>query len=71
MIEWNFNEFDKKGMTKMKAVTKGAMVGVATGCLTAAAIVKGSNMKKHHKKKAERAAKSIGSAIQDIVGMVK
>lgn len=55
----------------MKPVTKGAMIGVATGCLTAAAIVKGSNMKKNHKKKAEHAAKSIGTAIQDIVGMVK
>ena len=58
-------------MTKMKTVTKGAMIGVATGCLTAAAIVKGSNMKKCNKKKAERAAKSLGNAVQDIVSMVK
>lgn len=55
----------------MRAVTKGAMIGVATGCLTAAAIVKGSNMKKNNKKKAEHAAKSIGNAIQDIASMVK
>ena len=64
-------KFNKKGMTKMRAVTKGAMIGVATGCLTAAAIVKGSNMKKNNKKKAEHAAKSIGNAIQDIASMVK
>lgn len=55
----------------MKTVTKGAMIGVATGCLTAAAIVKGTNMKKCNKKKAERAAKSLGNAVQDIVSMVK
>lgn len=61
----------KKGMTKMKTVTKGAMIGVATGCLTAAAIVKGSNMKKGNRKKAERAAKSLGHAVQDIASIVK
>ncbi len=55
----------------MKTVTKGAMIGVATGCLTAAAIVKGSNMKKSNKKKAERAAKSLGHAVQDIANIVK
>ncbi len=55
----------------MKTVTKGAMIGVATGCLTAAAIVKGSNMKKGNRKKAERAAKSLGHAVQDIASIVK
>ena len=55
----------------MKPITKSAMIGLATGCLAAAVIVKGSKMKKLHSKKVERAAKSIETAVQDIAKMMK
>lgn len=55
----------------MRSMTKGAMVGLATGVLAGAAIVKASKMKKFNNKKTERAVKSIETAVQDIVKMIK
>ena len=55
----------------MRLMTKGAMVGLATGVLAGAAIVKASKMKKFNNKKAERAVKSIETAVQDIAKMIK
>ncbi len=63
----------------MNAIAKGAMVCLATGCVTAAAaIAAGKNMQKNKtrcykasKKKAEHAVKSIGVAMQDLASIIK
>ncbi|MDE5853187.1 MAG: hypothetical protein K2G97_04000 [Oscillospiraceae bacterium] len=61
----------------MNAIAKGAMVCLATGCVTMA-IAAGKNMQKNKtrcykasKKKAEHAVKSIGVAMQDLASIIK
>ena len=55
----------------MRSMTKSAIVGIATGVLAGAAVIKASKIKKFKNKKADRAVKSIETALQDIVKMIK
>lgn len=59
---------------QMSTIAKGAMVGVAAGCVTC--LVAGNKRHNHRRtrmmqKKAEHAVKTIGNAMDELSGLIK